>query len=263
MPHLDHYRWFLADRPARAAAMVVHGLNMKPENMDSVVELLRSSGVDTLRLALTGHRGDAGNFRNITRKTWLRDFAEGHAAVKDHAREHHVPQHFVGFSLGGLLVHDFLCEQRSARFDRMVLLAPAIALTRQAIVVRILELFRSLGHVMIPSLCHPHYRANEGIPIAAYNALLDSYRRIHQKHLRTSNIPSLVIAHPNDELVSATRIKELIADYKLDQWSLLHVSSTQHLLRLLYHHIITDPDTLGQKEWERVTCAIRNHFELD
>ena len=240
--------------------MLVHGLNMKPSKMDALAKLLRSSHINTLRVALTGHRGDPTELQSVTRKKWLQDFADAYADIEARALKENAPQHFIGFSLGGTLVHDFLLERSDAHFDRMVLLAPAIALTRRATLIRLLELLRPLGHLMIPSLSHPLYQANAGTSIAAYNALLDSYHRIHRKHFRASNIPTLVVTDPEDELVNADGIDHLIAHNSLNRWTTMRVTHARNTLRLKYHHLITDPDALGEEEWERVASAIQNHL---
>ncbi|MFC1789078.1 hypothetical protein ACFLZE_04095 [Thermodesulfobacteriota bacterium] len=88
--------WFKAGTPDKinGVALVIHGLNLRPVKMESIVTLLTDSGIDVLSLSLRGHgqnyfhevdvdsseaRMEA--FKNVSYKLWMDEThrAYGHA----------------------------------------------------------------------------------------------------------------------------------------------------------------------------------------
>ena len=54
----DHStRWFYSDTPGelRGVALVIHGLNLRPDRMQPIISKLTKSGIDVLGLSLRGH----------------------------------------------------------------------------------------------------------------------------------------------------------------------------------------------------------------
>ena len=49
--------WFNADRREKitGVALVIHGLNLRPDKMGSIISCLNTSGIDVLNLSLRGH----------------------------------------------------------------------------------------------------------------------------------------------------------------------------------------------------------------
>lgn len=227
--------------------------------MDALARVLQESRLDVLRVALTGHRGDREALTRITREQWLGEMMGAHEQTAQRARElGNVPCSFVGYSLGGLLVEDLMNElKRSDLYERIVLFAPGIALRSILYFRRVASFFRSLP---IPSLTPKVYRANNSLPAAVYGALFDSYEHLHQSHFRSSNVPTLVMTDPKDEFVSYRGIERAVQEHHLDQWTLLRIDRTRKELRRKYHHMITDPEVLGEEWWSVVTRRMREHL---
>lgn len=261
MSEQEQSRWFEAEEPKRGVVAVVHGLNMRPSKMDALAKVLQESHVDVLRVALTGHRGDREALKTVTRMQWLDDIREAYAQVEERAREHAVSHAFVGYSIGGLLLEDLMNEtQGRVKPEKVVLLAPGIAFGMQMYFLRFLECLRAFPSLIIPSANLKNYRANTSLPVAAYNALFDSYRHLHARKFVHSNVPTLFILDPKDEFVSASGVQKVVDRFHLDQWVLMHIHNEQSKLRRRYHHLITDSDAVGEEQWKAMVTRIREHL---
>lgn len=276
----DATQWFLPVHRAphegpRAYALVIHGLNLKPSRMNSIVRVLQLAGIETLRLSLQGHDEEGtAVFKQVTRDRWLTQIREAYAEIWQKAEGHPgTPVWGVGYSLGGLLLEDFVNQpQRNPRdelprnsaglplphFDRFVLFAPALSVRDTSYLVRIFEIFG--GSFVVPSFGKLGYRAHDGTPVAAYRALFQSLAHTRASHLSLSHFPTLVITQAEDELVSTAGLHELAAQEHLQEWKFLEVSDSASRLEHKLHHLIIDSDCLGATEWQRVVDALDAPF---
>lgn len=234
-------------------ALVVEGLNLRPEKMDTLSRALAGAGIDVFRLSLRGQ--GYGSFQNVTAKRWMSETRQGFEEVSRRARRFAVPVYFLGFSLGGLLGEVLLNaggDSPHARFDRVVLLAPAIALRP---IVYLVKPFFLLGRgFTLPSANSPEYRAHAGTPMAAYEALFELLRLLRESHYRRANVPTLLFIRGNDELVSPRGLRSVIRNHLLSNWSLSVLPDGG--ARGYPRHLIVDENTLGQAEWELMKARI-------
>lgn len=264
MHEQEHSRWFEGLEPKKGVAALVHGLNMRPTKMDVLAKVLQDAHMDVLRVALTGHRGDWASLKAVTREQWLEEIDDAYGEVVHRASGANLPHSFVGYSLGGLLMEDLMNETRGGvQPKRVVLLAPGIALRRRTYALRLLACLRSLPSLFIPSFNLEEYRANSGLPLAAYNALFDAHRALHRKKFQYSNVPTLVLMDPKDEFVSAVGVEKAMVRFGLDQWSLSYITTERAALRRRYHHLITDADALGGEQWKMMVGQIKDHLCLE
>jgi esterase/lipase len=250
--------WKLAESP-RAVAMVVHGLNTLPEKMASLEDVLQKDQVDVLRVTLSGHNGNPEIFKLVSRTRWKSDLARGYQVAKARAEQLGVPLYFMGFSLGGLIGMDFLNDPaEQAHFDKMVLIAPALAVHGVSRWVKALNLF---GNVTVPSANVMEYRANkEGTPLAAYNALFESLEIIEQADFRRAQVPTLVFLDKRDEMVSASGIEELIQKRNLHEWQNSYIYNNKSSLQGSFHHLMIDEPSLGPENWRLMKNQILEHL---
>ncbi len=256
--------WLRSEKqPARGVALVVHGLNLRPDKMDSIARTLNEEGFDVLRASLSGHRGDLEQFKHVSRDRWLHDLHDAYCEARRAADRRGLPLNFVGYSLGALVNLDLMnnVPEAGVRYDRMVLLAPAAALNWTSQLVRALNAFGE--DFLVPSASNATYRAScEGTSMAAYNALFDSLRATQESGLGKSKAPTLVLIDPKDELVSGPGLAELIEFNALNEWRLEQVSNRGATLeRGAYHHLIIDEPSVGSEEWKRIQTLIRKHLE--
>jgi pimeloyl-ACP methyl ester carboxylesterase len=245
--------------PTKAVVVLVHGLNVDPGRMSDLAGALESGGAKVLRVSLSGHAGKGWGM--VTRRQWLDDIAQAHGAAVELARGKNAPIHLVAHSLGGLIGLDWIGQREGERrWDRMVLLAPAISLTRKARLLRLLSwLPRSF---MIPSLLPKRYRANEGTSVGAYKVLSESIAALERREFKDANIPTLVVIDPKDELVSVSGIAALIERFHLGSWSLMPIDNAASTLQRKAHHLTFTAEALGAAEWRRLVKAMNEHLAL-
>lgn len=250
--------WKIADHP-RAVAIVVHGLNTLPAKMAALENTLQKDDVDVLRVTLSGHNGNPEVFKLVSSTRWKSDLARGYQVAKARAAQLGVPLYYLGFSLGGLIGMDFLNDPaEDAHFDRIVLIAPALAVNGVSRWVKALNLF---GNVMVPSANVREYRANkEGTPLAAYNALFESLAVIENADFRRAQVPTLVFLDKRDEMVSASGIEDLIQKRNLREWRTSYIYNTKSLLESSFHHLMIDELSMGKENWKLMKEQILEHL---
>jgi esterase/lipase len=240
---------------------MIHGLNLKPDKMGYIAGLLNSVGIEVLGLGLRGHNGDEGAFAKVTKEQWIEDALEGYRAARARADEAGAPLYFVGFSLGGLLGVELATSAAhpEIRFDRMLLLAPALTPRSRSYLVRAFGIFGS--SFTLPSLAEPAYRANRGgTSIAAYRALFGLVAELEGAQMDRADVPTLVFIDPEDELVSESGLARLIAKRGLDAWELREISAAGAGKGVGRHHLIVDEESLGPEAWRRMAAEILAFF---
>ena len=247
----------VVDTDVAGVTLVIHGLNTKPDKMRPLGAELNAMKQDVLLVKLTGHDQDLAAFRQVTRATFLLDVEEAVKRASAESRAKAKPLNLVAFSLGGLVAIDLVSEGRAA-FERMVLLAPALAVHGRS---HLIKIFVPFGHgFLVPSFSPEAYRANPGTSIAAYLALFESLSAIQATPLLKANVPTLVLIDQDDELVSASRLAALIRDKALTEWRLEAISANESTVRPKYHHLIIDEPTLGPTPWRLMIEKIRLHL---
>jgi esterase/lipase len=234
------------ERP-QGVFLVVHGLNLKPSKMLSLASSLSLMGYSVFNVGLSGHLGGPlSEFKAVKRKTWVDELCRAYVEAQSLADQYHVPIYFLGYSLGGAIGLDALLTCH-LRFDKMVLFSPALTPRNRVLLVRALRFFPKLR---IPSKTPKEYRANNGTPVRAYNALFDSLRTVRgSANFGSFNVDVLVFLDPKDELVSLKKLEKFISLRELDRWKVVLLSNDQSTLQKPYHHIIIDEEALGSEPW--------------
>jgi alpha-beta hydrolase superfamily lysophospholipase len=137
----DGVKWIKSIHPDRinGVALVIHGLNLRPDKMNSIIALLTHSCIDVLNLSLRGHGGNYAKtanvdetkarmetFKTVSYKLWITETYRAYGLAENRSREKQVPLFLIGFSLGGLIGATLFAAYPDVYFNRMVLLAPAI-----------------------------------------------------------------------------------------------------------------------------------------
>ncbi len=254
----------------QGVALVIHGLNVKPERLQPLADELRGCGIAVVLCSLRGHGENytplAGYsaeiarltaFRQVSYAGWRAEVAAAYQTAVTYASATDVPIFLVAFSLGALLGCELLVTSPGVNFARMVLLAPALAIHPYC---HLPALFARWPQLAIRSLAPSFYRANPVTPIAAYGVL---YAMLHQLHCQPGtalNLPSLVFIDPADEVVSVQGIRRFIHDKGLTRWQLhLICKAPVHTGRTV-HHLILDPASVGPAVWQRMIAQITSHL---
>ena len=248
-------KWLLPpeQKQIRAVALITHGLNLQPDRMQPLAEVLREWGAHVYLAALSGHRGDLPEFQKVTRQRWLKDLEEAYFEAQARATQAEVPLIFLGYSLGAGLGQDLVNENSKVSFEKQILIAPSLGLRPQTHLVRA---FSALGDdFVVPSLSYGRYHAHSGVPVCAYRALFESVRKTKASGLKRSNIPTLVLVDPKDELISIRSLENLVQQHNLNQWKIERLDSPRPR-RLVYHHLSVDSACLGSNGWSKMTQTI-------
>jgi esterase/lipase len=264
--------WIQSIHPdiSKGVALVIHGLNLKPDKMDSIITLLTHFDIDVLRLSLSGHgknyhriahinERDARmeTFKSVSYDLWIRETSQAYDFAEKMSREKHVPLFLVGYSLGGLLGIDLLAAFSAAYFNRMVLLAPALCIHTSYYAVKFLLPFPKL---VIPSLSSASYRANFGTPVAAYHALFETIENLRQNMIPKLNIPTIMIIDPKDEFVPYAGLERIMKSRGFNQWELHLLKKIEKDAKKKLHHLIIDESTVGRNSWNKMKHLIIRHL---
>ena len=270
----DHsMRWFYSGAPGKlkGVALVIHGLNLRPDRMQPIISTLTGAGIDVLGLSLRGHGENFhhGNgvdedtarlnaFKNVSFQLWMNEAYLAYVQLKERGKEKGAPLFLAAFSLGGLIGLDLFAANADVEFDKLVLLAPAIRLHASAYLERVLSPFPRL---VIPSMASKAYLANkQGTPIAAYNALFDALDRFDKTAGQKLNVPTLIFIDERDEFIPLKKLKKLVEEKKWDQWKFYTVSKDKSARdKTFYHHII-DASSTGKTVWQKMMEAAVNHL---
>jgi alpha-beta hydrolase superfamily lysophospholipase len=256
-------RWYKnhSREKTKGVALVIHGLNLRPEKMQAIISVLTESGIDVLRLTLRGHGENYTHhagidedearleaFKEVSFPLWMNEAYLAYTQVRKRAAQKKVPLFFVGFSLGGLIGLNLFASQPEVHYERMVLFAPAIKLHSFHYLARI---FSPFSRLVIPSLTPDSYLSNKkGTPVAAYNALFEGLQQF-EKHVNDRiNVPTLIFIDAEDEFIPLRAFKELIDEKKLDQWKLYIVEKGATADQDTFHHHIIDESSTGKTVWQ-------------
>jgi len=265
-------RWYQAANPEKisAVALVVHGLNLRPDKMESIITLLTDSGIDVLNLSLRGHgRNYTGKthidsakarleaFKTVSYQLWIDETHRAYHIVRERSAQKKLPLFFVGFSLGGLMGVDLFASYPDVYFDRMVLLAPALSMHAINYTAKLLSLFPRL---VIPSFTLADYRANNGTPMAAYNSVFEAVKHFNKNVNPEINVPTLIFIDQQDELISYGGLKRLVKNKQLDQWKFHHVQKGKTGVKEKMRHLIIDEPSVGKDMWQEMRIAIIDHL---
>jgi alpha-beta hydrolase superfamily lysophospholipase len=267
-------RWYYKSTLKRrqGIALVVHGLNLKPEKMEPIIHQLNGAGIDALNVSLHGHgdnfvrrgrgRGNQkearlDSFRTVTYGLWSSEVRRAYLEVRDRGRQKNAPIFLVAYSLGGLLGCDLLVSDAGVRFDRMVLFAPALNAVIEHYLLKALMPFPNL---VIDSLSPESYRSNDGTPMAGYKALFEALGHF-QGHINEAlNVPTIVFMDREDEFISPDNLQEMISRSNLDRWKVVTIRKVQPELGPAAHHLLIDEAVTGKEVWAQIGSVLLAHL---
>lgn len=234
---------------SKGAVLISHGLNVRPSKMNALAEHYYKSGFDVYRLTLSGHEGDMAAFKDATAEKWLGEVVTAFNEMK--AQEPGKPLHLLGFSLGavaGLAAY----EKGLVAFDKIVLIAPPLQVTRTAGLVR--NLFGFPG-MMLPSKNNVDYRVHTKTPIAAYIALFDLIKMLKEAAAPLSESQGIVFFSPHDEMVDAAKSTQVLSETH-PKWTVHTVEKENATLKPVSYHLMIDEPSLGARPFEQMLQKI-------
>lgn len=256
----------------RGVALVIHGLNLKPERMRPLADALRQWGITVVLCTLRGHGENyaalvgctpevarLATFRQVSYTGWRAEVMAAYAAVETLAQATATPHFLVAFSLGALLGCELATTTPMVHFDRMVLLAPALALQPHSYLPAVLARWPALT---LRSFAPRAYRCNPATSIAAYSALRTALVSLHRHADAKLNMPTLVLIDPRDELVSLRKMRRWVQRLHLAQWRFSLVNKTAPRPDLRFHHLLLDAACVGSVMWQTMLAQIQDHLSM-
>ena len=268
----DCVEWIKSIHPDRinGVALVIHGLNLQPEKMESIISLLTHSCIDVLNLSLRGHgknyiqkaNVDGSNarmeaFKTVSYEYWIKEAHRAYGIAGKRSLEKQVPLFLIGFSLGGLMGATLFASYPDVYFNRMVLLAPALHIYKIYYLAKLLTPFPRL---VIPSFFIKSYCSNRGTPMAGYIALLEGIEHFNKNMTPKLNVPTIIFLNKQDELVSYRRLKRIIKIGGLHQWKLHPVEKNTPGAKEKMQHLIIDESSIGKDAWNEMRGLIVHHL---
>lgn len=236
--------------------IVAHGLNTKPEKMDSLGKFLNSLGYEVYRFALPGHFGEISEMKTVTKEKWLNAALEGYKLAQARAAELQQPLYYLGFSMGSLIGETLIANYPELKLPQKIIhLAPALGIRNRSHLVKALGVFGS--EFIVNSKSPEEYRAQKGVSIAAYRALFTLENElIENKNNIRVNIPTLIYINDDDQLISIHGLRKFIALKEWTRSSLRPITDQKPSDNLTFSHRIIDEYSLGEVAWKRITNEI-------
>ncbi len=265
-------RWYQRKDSERlnGVALVIHGLNGRPDKMESIIAEMTAAGIDCLNLSLRGHGENYSQlsntdsaearleaFKSVSYRLWRAETYQAYQQVKKRSHRYGVCLFFVGFSMGGLLGVDLFASNPYVKFDKMVLFAPALKMHNRNYLLKTISPFQGL---VVPSFGPRSYRANIGTPMAAYDALFEAAKHFEKNLDPKINVPAVVFIDKQDELISFSGLKNMIRKQNLDQWNLHLVKKDKTATEIEMHHIIINEASVGKHMWKEIVDTTITHL---
>lgn len=263
--------WFDAAEPKhiKGVALVIHGLNLRPDKMESLISVLTASGVAVLNLSLRGHGNNFHDdnrlssdqmrmkaFKTVSHSIWLEEAYHAYCHAQNRSKKQNVPLFLVGFSYGALLGGDLFASHPNVHINKMALFAPAFTVT----IGFGLKWLAPFPRLVIPSFSSTSYRANAGTPMAAYNTLYSTITHFKEHLGPKLNVPTVIFIDPKDELVSHRKLTRMIEAEKLTRWKIHRLQKGTDGVKTSLHHLIIDEASLGGKAWNMVRTQMIKHL---
>ncbi len=266
-------RWYKRKNSAKlnGVALVIHGLNGRPDKMESIIAEMTAAGIDCLNLSLRGHgenyfhldntdsaEARLQTFKSVSYRLWRNEIYQAYQQIKTKSNRYGACMFFVGFSMGGLLGVDLFTSNPYVKFDKMVLFAPALKMHNRNYFLKTISPFPKL---VVPSFAPDAYLANRGTPMAAYNALFEASKHFEKNLDPKINVPAVIFIDKQDELISFSGLKAMIQKQKLDQWKLHPVKKDQTATETEMHHLIIDKASVGKQMWKEIVDTTIRHLK--
>ncbi|MEM7084087.1 MAG: alpha/beta fold hydrolase [Pseudomonadota bacterium] len=139
--HTKNWNWsfILAHAHPRGAVVLVHGASDSPYSMRALAERLHQSGWTIVAVRLPGHGTLPSELQRVQVEDWRAVVRSAVAHARDVIGENS-PLYLAGYSTGGALSVDYTLDALDDPLldvpDGLILLSPAIAITRWAMLAR-------------------------------------------------------------------------------------------------------------------------------
>jgi esterase/lipase len=237
--------------------LVAHGMNLKPSRMRPLADAVcnTETRLSCRILTLAGHEeGSPSRMRQVTASAWKATMLDEIRRIREQAGQR--PVYFLGFSLGALMGAWAMQQFEENPFHSVVLLAPPIETHGYA---RLATLIPGPSHWTLPSRNHPEYRANDGTSLGAYRALFEIQDELRNR-ARPRDDSVLVLVNPEDELVSASKLRRRADEARWGRWQIEDILTLRPSLSPVYQHLFIDEPSMGREAWAHLVSRVRSQI---
>ncbi|MBN1637709.1 MAG: hypothetical protein JW866_01990 [Ignavibacteriales bacterium] len=229
-------------------------LNVKEDKYFSLTEELRNHKTDVNIISINDFEKD----KESTIKKTTHEFLESY---RRESKVKEVPIYFIGYSFGALLGLYLLQNYSSdIKFDKMVLVAPAIAFR---IIPNISKNISAIPlNFSLASLTPKNYRIYDKIPIFLYRIVSQLNKKLREERFKNLNIPTKIFISPKDEFISYKGIQNIIPRYNLANWNIVKIKNEKKKGLKDFYHLIADKNTLGETEWSLFLSEVKEFFRV-
>ncbi len=218
-----------------------HGLNNNPQGFDPLVTHFKNLGFETELIILPCHGENRHEAK--TDKEALQVFDQSMKKLQGQ------PYYAIAFSHGALYLELWMEKNLPYKPEKQILLAPALYIRKQQIIVKALSFLPSFVKIM--SLQPKKFRRYNILSAREYNILVQGILT-WQKLKAKFRVPTMVIIDPQDELVDVQKLKPQLE--KLNPGLEVKLWDRPQLKKSMgAHHIIFHPEYFGEAEWKDFT----------
>ncbi len=232
--------YYLDELKIKSIFIVVHGLNLKPSKMNSLIKVLGEQHHGVIRLALMSDHDPA-----FTVDSWQRQAIDYYCLAVNEAKKRQLAISFLGYSIGAT-IGSFLISQKYM-FDKLILFAPALNLRWYS---KIPERLPLPNGVILPSFNHKQYRHFNGLKILTYQAQAQLRKKFSLEQLTTWP-KTLIFMREKDEIVSYQGLS-FFRNPSYQKIKFITLDSLNGFSVRGKNHLIIDRESLGNESWSIV-----------
>ena len=255
-PALSKSYWHPLDHNIhiKSVSLIVPGLNLNHRKLNSLASALIQAGVAPLIVPLEDPSPESLG----SDIAWQAQVQLAYCKARKWARERNISHvHAIGHSLGALALLDLLTREHGERAQTLTLIAPSLYVRTMT---KLIDWIDWLPFGSLPSFNLEDYRLNDSTKLSTYHSLriMREHSLAHESEIK--NWPAtLIIMSPKDELIDSELTKEFASEHKLSFKYLTPHSEGQRTIQ----HLIIDPPSMGQAEFEKFVRLIEKHFAQD
>ena len=253
---MDRLTYFEPPQPTpRGVILVIHGMNNHAGMMDPLIRVVNGCGFVGARLTLAGHDCIPSTKFDGSLNCWLDDVQCAYKNIVE--RYPNAKVSGLGFSLGGALLVASVDQNTAIRFEKLILLAPAIRLRWY---LRLLQPFCFLARFKysVPNFVPAAYRTYRFSPVTSYASTSDVVKGVTclKNPDRFSATKVLLAMSPKDGLLHLSGMPNWLRTNHLAGWELEVLDARPEISKTL-NHLVVDQPTLGASEWQKLTKIIK------
>ena len=244
-------RYELPKQDSNGLVVIAHGLNLRPEKMNSLADFFLSQNFTIANIALLGHKtNDENQWGHLNISSWKREMTE----LGEWLTKCHQSWIGVGQSTGAVMLYWMAQQKVSPPPQQFYFFAPAfIPKYPLGILSWLANWFPTFK---IPSANLEDYRVHDGTTLSAYRTLYLTSKETAPKE-DLLNIMNIIVSD-EDELLSVEDTKSWAKLPEQQWWTYKPIAQDQKTI----HHLMIDSKTMGHEAWESLLSRLTTDLKI-